>query len=297
MAGPTTAGRPCQPTNPPPKRYTPPNMTKSKQYGNLQRQYIDPKIIDSRCGASTQSYVATYGHNSTCTTKPTTTLSTNGPHHTLPKNQEKYATETVFKSFTTSTTKFTKESTSPHAANPLSDNRKQETPKPPTKTNSPTATHAKDHTPPNIENKPQSPGNPINEPRPYCPPLHKHQRSIVDTTLPIRLQNQSPRTLSNHPIHPPQKRHPQPTLSKFVSPCTLTNSENKLTESAPLDKRTPTNTLTTHPIKTSPIPATRNPLPLPPPYPQHQIHNVTPHPNQMITTPPILQVEIAIFPS
>jgi len=113
MAGPTTAGRPCQPTNPPPKRYKPPKMTKSQQSGNPQQQYIDPKIIDSHCGASTKCYVTTYGHNSTRTKKPTMILPNTGPLHMIQKNQEKYATGTVFKKFTTTTDKYTKESTSP----------------------------------------------------------------------------------------------------------------------------------------------------------------------------------------
>ena len=216
MAGPTTAGRPCQPTNPPPKRYKHPKVTKSQQYGNPQQQYIDPKIIDPRCIASTQCYVANYGHNSTRIKKPTMSPPTNDPHPTLQKNQEKYVPEIVFKNFTlTSTDKLTESTSLPPAANLLSDNRKQETPKPPTKTNSLPATNAKDHTPPKIEPNPQIPGKSTTEPRPYRPPPHRHHRYTVDTSQPTRLQHQSPRTVSNHPIrltntkdHTPPKLNP-----------------------------------------------------------------------------------------
>jgi len=73
MAGLATAGRPCQPTNPPPKRYKPPIMTKAQQYGNMQQQKINPKIPGPCCGASTHSHVASYSNNSTNTRKPTMT--------------------------------------------------------------------------------------------------------------------------------------------------------------------------------------------------------------------------------
>ena len=214
MAGPTTAGRPCQPTNPPPKRYKPPKMTKSQQSGNPQQQYIDPKIIDPRCIASTQCYVANYGHNSTRIKKPTMSPPTNDPHPTLQKNQEKYVPEIVFKNFTlTSTDKLTESTSLPPAANLLSDNRKQETPKPPTKINSLPATHAKDHTPPKIENNPQIPGKPATDPRPYRPPPHRHLRSTVDTNQPTNLQHQSPRKMSNQLTHFQKSHSHFPALS------------------------------------------------------------------------------------
>jgi len=134
MAGPTTASRPCQPTNPPPKCYKPPKMTKLQQSGNPQQQYIDPKIIDSHCRASTQCYVATHGHNSTRTKKPTMILPNTGPHHTIQKNQEKYSTGTVFKKFTTTTENIQKNQPppcsqptvgQPQAGNPQTSNKNQ----------------------------------------------------------------------------------------------------------------------------------------------------------------------------
>jgi len=95
MAGLATAGRLCQPTNPPPKRYKPPLMTKAKQNGNLQRYNINAKISDPCCGASTYNHVAIYSHNSTNPRKPTMTSPKDGLYPTLSKNGEKYATETV----------------------------------------------------------------------------------------------------------------------------------------------------------------------------------------------------------
>jgi len=95
MAGLATAGRLCQPTNPPPKRYKPPMMTKSQQYGNLQRYKINPKITGPCCGAGTSSYVATYSHNLTNTRKPTMTPPADRPSPTLPKSGEQYANKTA----------------------------------------------------------------------------------------------------------------------------------------------------------------------------------------------------------
>jgi len=114
-----------------------------------------------------------------CTKKPTMILPTNGPHHMLSKNQEKHATETVFKNFTTSTDKFTTESTSPPAANLLLDNHKQETPKPPTKTNSLPTTNAKDHTPPKLNPTRKFQANlPLNQ-----GPIAHHRTDTTDTPL------------------------------------------------------------------------------------------------------------------
>jgi len=123
MAGLATAGRLCQPTNPPPKRYKPPIMTKVKQYGNLQRYNINPKITDPCCGAGTYSYVATYGHKLTNTRKPTMTPPTDQPCPTPPKSDEPYATETVSKKFTIATANYMTEPPNPRSANQLPVNR------------------------------------------------------------------------------------------------------------------------------------------------------------------------------
>jgi len=215
------AGRPCQPTNPPPKRYKPPKLTKAKQNGNEQRQYINPKIIDPCCGASTYSYVATYSHNPTNTTKPTMTPPTNNPHPMPSKNNKKYATEMILKQFTNRKDDLTKASPTPYADNPLMDNRTQEIPQTSKqRTESQPPTPANNPTPPKIENNPQIPGKHTTDPRPFCLSMSNHLQCIVNTNLTTHLQNQAPRTLTNHQIHL-QQSHLLPTL---VNPTPPQNS-------------------------------------------------------------------------
>jgi len=127
MAGLATAGRPCQPTNPPPKRYKPPIMTKAQQYGNMQQQKINPKIPGPCCGASTHSHVASYSNNLTNTRKPTMTPPIGRPHPTLQKNDEQYAPVTVFKNAIITTDTPTQAPTTRHPVNPLSVNSNKET--------------------------------------------------------------------------------------------------------------------------------------------------------------------------
>jgi len=93
MAGPTLAGRPCQPTNPPPKRYKPPILTKVKPHGNVQQCNIQTKISSPYCGAGTVGHAASYRQFSTSIQKPTMTLTTSTSHPTLQKNIVQYETK------------------------------------------------------------------------------------------------------------------------------------------------------------------------------------------------------------
>jgi len=86
MAGPTMAGRPCQPTNPPPKRYKPPILTKARPQGDLQQRDIQTKISSPYCGAGTDSYATSYRQISTNIGKPTMTLITGTTYPTLQQN-------------------------------------------------------------------------------------------------------------------------------------------------------------------------------------------------------------------
>ncbi len=81
------AGRPCPPTNPPPKRYKPPIMRKVQPHGNPQQQNTQQKIDDPTYGAGTPVYVAPYSQKSTTTRHPTMTHPTGNSHPTLPKNK------------------------------------------------------------------------------------------------------------------------------------------------------------------------------------------------------------------
>jgi len=93
MAGLTMAGRPCPPTNPPPKRYKPPIMRKVQPHGNPQQQNTQQKIDDPTYGAGTPVYAAPYSQKSTTTRHPTMTHPTGNSHPTLPKNKVQHETK------------------------------------------------------------------------------------------------------------------------------------------------------------------------------------------------------------
>jgi len=89
------ASRPCQPTNPPPKQYKPPILTKANPHSNLQQCNTQTKIASPYCRAGTDGYAASYRQISTSIGKPTMTLTTGTSHPTLQKNTVKYETKTV----------------------------------------------------------------------------------------------------------------------------------------------------------------------------------------------------------
>jgi len=119
MAGPTMAGRPCQPTNPPPKRYKPPILTKARPPGNLPQRDIQTKISSPYCGAGTNSYAASYRQFSTKLGKPTMTPITRTTHPTLQQNTVKYKPKMFSKKITTTTTISTTAPTKPYSDKPL----------------------------------------------------------------------------------------------------------------------------------------------------------------------------------
>jgi len=110
MAGLTAAARPCQPTNPPPKRYKPPIMTKAQPQGNPQEHNMCKKINDPTCGAGTPGYAASYRHILSSTRHSTMTLPTGTPNPTLQQNTAEHATNLAVNTIITST----QASTVPH---------------------------------------------------------------------------------------------------------------------------------------------------------------------------------------
>jgi len=97
MAGLTMAGKP---TNPPPRQYKLPILTKAQPHGNLQQNDIQTKIANPPCGTSTAGYAVFYRPISTNKRKPTMTLTTSISHPTLQKNIVKYETKMVFNNST-----------------------------------------------------------------------------------------------------------------------------------------------------------------------------------------------------
>jgi len=87
------AGRPCQPTNPPPKQYKPPIMRKSQSNGNSNQYNTHQKIDNPNCGAGTHGYAASYRQILTNTRHPTMTPPTGTSHPMLPKNIMKHNTK------------------------------------------------------------------------------------------------------------------------------------------------------------------------------------------------------------
>ncbi len=289
MAGLATAGRPCQPTNPPPKRYKPPKLTQAKQNGNEQRHYIDPKIIDPCCGASTHSYVATYSHNSTDTKKPTMTPPTNDQHPTPSKNNKKYATKKVFKPFNHKDDS-TKASPTSYAANLLMENGTQEIPQTSQqRTESPSPTPDNNPTPPKIESNSQIPGKHTTDPRPFRLSPAKHLQHIIDTNPTT--QNQASRTSTNYQTHL-QQSHLLPTLVNPTPPRTLINRKQKLTEPVLLDQWITTDALTIHPLQQAP----RHHPPLTPLHSPLQDNSAKPHYDKATPNLPP-QVKSALPPS
>jgi len=176
MAGLATAGRLCQPTNPPPKCYKLPIMTKAQQYGNLQQYKIDPKITGPCCGAGTSSYVATYSHNLTNTRKPTMTPPTDRPRPTLTKRDEQYVNETVSKNFIIGTTHTTTAPPTPRSVNRYP----------------PSANH----------NHHDGPNGPTKCPRtPYRPPKMTKHTSPTISGCPISSTKAKPNQSHHHTYH------------------------------------------------------------------------------------------------
>jgi len=95
MAGANLVGRPCQPSNPPPKQYKPPILTKVNPYGNLKQSNIQTKITNPCCRVGTPAYVTSYNQISTSIGKPTMTLLTGKLHPTLQKNTVKHEIKMV----------------------------------------------------------------------------------------------------------------------------------------------------------------------------------------------------------
>jgi len=175
------AGRLCQPTNPPPKCYKPPIMTKVQQYGNLQQYKINPKITGPCCGAGTSSYVATYSHNLTNTRKPTMTPPTDQPCTTLPKSDEQYANETASKKFIIGTAHSMTAPPTPRSANQL-----------PVNCYPPSANH----------NPHDQPNGPTKCPRiPYRPPKMTKHTSPTIPGCPISSTKAKPNQSHHHTYH------------------------------------------------------------------------------------------------
>jgi len=261
----------------------------------VQRHHIDPKIIDPCCRASTHSHVAAYSHNLTSIKKPTMTPPTTGQHHTLPKNNEKYANQTVSKNFIHKPDNFTKAATTPHAVTPLPETCNEATTCTSKRTSSLIPTPAKDHTSQqNVNN--QFLGQPTTDLRRIiCHSLPEHPRCIVGTILPINSQNPSSRILPKPQTYL-QQHHYLPTLPNLTQPCTIIHQDHKLTKSTPPNICIPTNTLTNHHIKAPTKQATCHPFPLKPPYPQQQFNTATTQPEKMTPILPTLQVESIIVP-
>jgi len=113
------AGKPCQPTNPPPKQYKPPILTKARPHGNFQQSDIQTKISSPYCRAGTNSYAASYRQISTNIGKPTMTLITSTTHPMLQQNTVKYQTEMVSNKITTATITLQPVSPKPCSNKPL----------------------------------------------------------------------------------------------------------------------------------------------------------------------------------
>jgi len=116
------AGRPCQPTNPPPKRYKPPHLTtvtKERPHGNLQQRDIQTKISSPYCGAGTDNYAASYRQMSTNIGKPTMTPITGTTHATLQQNTVKYKPKRISNKITTTITTLKSVSLKPCSDKPL----------------------------------------------------------------------------------------------------------------------------------------------------------------------------------
>jgi len=104
MVGLTTARWPCQPTNPPPKRYKPPSMTRGRSHSIQQQHNIHQKITGHYCGASTFGYTEAYGQFSTNTGNPTMTPPNGTSQPTLHTNIEKNEHQLVSNTTTNITT-------------------------------------------------------------------------------------------------------------------------------------------------------------------------------------------------
>jgi len=223
MVGLAMAGRHCQPTNPPPKHYKPPIMTKAQQYGNLQQYNTNPKIAGPCCRAGTSSYVAIYSHNLTNTRKPTMTPPTDKPCPMLPKSDVQHATDTVSKKFIIGNANSMTASPTPQSAKQLLVNRYQETPQTPQQTTSLSSKPAKAKLSPNIDIKLIIRGKPTMLTR---SPLPCHP-SCNDGTNPLNnLHNPSPSTPANpRPIPRIEIIHPlcQTTYPLIHSPTKSTN--------------------------------------------------------------------------
>ncbi len=294
------AGRPCQPTNPPPKCYKPSLSTKSRQSRSLQHHDINPKITSPYYGAGTQSHVATYSHNLTNTRKPTMTPPTISAYPTLSKNTKQNAIKIVFKKFIIRNANSPMQApTTPSQVDQLPVNCNKATPTTAKQTTSSIPTPTPNDIPPKIENHPRTTGQP------------KTEQTIIHSTPPCpsnrNIRKNLPTNQPNPNAHLPSKLNEHHRHSKYLShllqpttpstPRITSHQVHKSTESTPPNKQPPTDILTILQIETPPKQGKCNPLPTMPLYPQHKFHSDTPLSDTMTQITPTLKIQPILSPN
>jgi len=208
------AGRPCQPTNPPPKRYKPPILAKARPHGDLQQRNIQTKISNPTRGAGTNSYAASYRQISTNIGKPTMTRITGSTYPTtLQQNTHQVIKDQQELKNYAATLTNVKSNTRP-LSSPL----------------------------PTNHNPNDRPHEPILRLTPYHPP--KMRKSISPTTLTPSSTSTSPQTTT---LRTPQMNNNRPRLHLVA----VTSNHAPATQNTIHSNKQPapnTATTTQHPI-------------------------------------------------